>query len=144
MIATFDQGGLRFHYPENWQITDESLLEWPRTVSVQSPGSGFWTVYQYEIGADSGQLLKETLDEMRAEYDSLESSVIQESFEDHELTGYELYFYCLDFLVRARVLVGRGTDGKTVLVFWQAEDRDFDRSEPVFRAITTSLLRPPA
>ena len=83
MIATYDQAELHFHYPENWQITDESLIDWPRTVSVQSPGSGFWTVVQYELGTDPNQLLDEMLQEMRSEYEHLESSVTFETFDDH-------------------------------------------------------------
>jgi hypothetical protein len=141
MIATFDQPGLHFHYPENWKITDESLVDWPRTVSVQSPGSGFWTVVQYELGSDPESLLKETLDEMRAEYENLESSVVVDQFEETDVIGYEMFFYCFDFLVCARAFAARTVDGKVTLILWQAEDRDFAQMEPVFRAITISLFR---
>ncbi len=141
MIATFHQADIRFHYPENWKITDEAVVDWPRTVSVQSPGSGFWTLVQYELGAEPVSLLEETLQEMRTEYENLESSAISEQFDDTEVMGYEMFFYCLDFLVCARVLAVRADDGKVFLILWQAEDRDYSHVEPVFRAITTSLLR---
>lgn len=141
MIATFNQLGLRFHYPENWTITDESTADWPKTVSVQSPGSGFWTVVQYEIGTEPESLLEQTLQQMRAEYENLESSMLFDRFDETEVMGYEMYFYCFDFLVCARAFVARADDGKVLLILWQAEDRDFLQAEPVFRAITTSLLR---
>jgi hypothetical protein len=141
MVATFDHSGLRFHYPENWQINDESLVDWPRSVSVQSPGSGFWTVVQYELGTAPESLLEQTLEQMRNEYEGLESSTLVEQFEETEAIGYEMFFYCFDFLVCARAFVARMDDGKVVLILWQAEDRDFANVEPVFRAITISLLR---
>lgn len=141
MIATFNHANLRFHYPENWKITDEALVDWPRMVSVQSPGSGFWTVMQYDLGADPVTLLEETLQEMSTQYENLESNAISEQFDDTEVMGYEMFFYCFDFLVCARALAVRADDGKVYLILWQAEDRDYSQVEPVFRAITTSLLR---
>ena len=141
MIATFNHPSIRFHYPENWKITDDELIEWPRTVSVQSPGSGFWTVLQYEVGADPVTLLEETLQEMGTQYENLESSAISEQFDEVDMLGYEMFFYCFDFLVCARAFSMRAKDGKVYLILWQAEDRDYSQVESVFRAITTSLLR---
>lgn len=141
MIATFDQAGIRFHYPENWHVTDAAVQDWPRTVSVQSPASGFWQLVVYEGPADPTSLLEETLQQMRSEYPEFESSSIDDQFENSVASGYEMYFYCFDFLVCARALVVRRDDGQVLLFLWQAEDRDFAAAEPVFRAITTSLLR---
>lgn len=141
MTAVFDKAGLRFQYPENWTITDENLTDAPQTVSVQVPGGGFWSVMLYDRPAESNALLRETLDEMRREYVSLESSTISDEFEGTVAIGYEMYFYCLDFLVCARVLAMKTPDGLPLLVLWQAEDRDFTTYEPVFRAMTISLLR---
>ena len=141
MIATFDHFGLRFQYPENWSITDESSDDWPKSVSVQSPGSGFWSVMQYDLGTDHVALLDETLQEMRTQYEDLETSVISEVFDEQDVLGYEMFFYCLDFLVCARALTVRADDGKVYLILWQAEDREYAQVEAVFRAITTSLLR---
>ena len=73
--------------------------------------------------------------------ESLESTAISEQFDDTEVLGYEMFFYCFDFLVCARALSVRADDGKVYLILWQAEDRDFSQVESVFRAITTSLLR---
>ena len=141
MTATFDKAGIRFHYPENWEIVDENLVDGPHTVSLQSPGGGFWSVMIYDRGTDTSALLRETLDQMRAEYESLESSVIFDEFDETEATGYEMFFYCLDFLICARALAMKSATGQILLMLWQAEDRDFTKYEPVFRAITTSLLR---
>lgn len=141
MTATFDKAGIRFHYPENWEIVDENFVEGPHTVSLQSPGGGFWSVMIYDLGTDTTTLLRETLDQMREEYEDLESSVIFDQFEDAEATGYEMFFYCLDFLVSARAFVVKIATGQIMLMLWQAEDRDFTKYEPVFRAITVSLLR---
>jgi hypothetical protein len=52
-----------------------------------------------------------------------------------------MFFYCLDFLISARAFAMKAGTGQVLLMLWQAEDRDFTNYEPVFRAITISLLR---
>lgn len=141
MTATFDKAGIQFQYPENWAIIDENLLDSPRTVSLQSPGGGFWALMIYDPTADPEMLLAETLTQMREEYENLEASEIVERFDEIEGTGYEMYFYCFDLLICARAVVIPAIAEKTLLVIWQAEDRDFTKFEAVFRAITISLLR---
>ena len=58
MPAVYEKLGVRFLYPENWQITDEELDGWPQSVSVQSPGSAFWSlhVYSSEIAPEAASL----------------------------------------------------------------------------------------
>jgi hypothetical protein len=141
MSAVFDKAGIRFQYPENWQIVDEDLLGWPQVVSLQNPAGAFWTVMMYEPGVEPASLLRELLDQMRSEYDSLESSVATEEFENVTGTGYEMYFYCLDFLVCAKAFIVKPASGHVLLLHWQAEDRDFSACEPIFQAVTISLLR---
>jgi hypothetical protein len=141
MTATFNKAGIQFQYPENWEITDENMLDIPRTVSLQSPGGGFWALMLYEDPVDPKAVLEETLSQMREEYENLESSEHVEQFDDIEASGYEMFFYCFDLLVCARAIVIQDVNDQTFLIICQAEDRDFTRYEPVFRAITTSLLR---
>jgi hypothetical protein len=78
---------------------------------------------------------------MRTQYEDLESTAVSDQFDDNEVIGYEMFFYCFDFLVSARAFGARADDGKIYLILWQAEDRDYSQLESVFRAITTSLLR---
>jgi hypothetical protein len=77
---------------------------------------------------------------MREEYEGLETLEVSERLAGVDSSGCDMCFYCLDFLVNARVLATRAL-GKTLLILWQAEDREFDQLEPVFRAITISLLQ---
>ena len=47
---------------------------------------------------------------------------------------------CLDFLITAHVLEVPGPQGH-LAVLYQAESREFDRLQPVFDAISASLLQ---
>ena len=75
------------------------------------------------------------------EYEDLEQQAIDVKLNSEIVSGLELQFYCLDFLVRSRLL-GVHIGDRGVLLTWQAEDREFDKMEPVFRAISFSLLGP--
>lgn len=141
MTACFDKSGIRFLYPENWHITDEEFSRDGFSLSVQSPESGFWSLNVYEPERDPDSLAEAVLKSMTGEYEGIESSAWAERFGEIESRGYDMCFYCLDFVVDSRVMAARAL-GRTVLILWQAEDREFERLEPVFRAMTLSLLNP--
>ena len=136
MPGIFEKFGIKFLYPENWQLAEEGMEEWPKTVTVQSPEGAFLSLYVYEAGADLRGLVREAVEAMRAEYQDIETDeVLQPTDADY---GYNLDFYYLDLVVTAQI---RGVllPGKVVVWQCQAESREFDQHELVFRAITTSL-----
>ena len=92
----------------------------------------------YESPMEPRSLLDQVLTSMQAEYEGVESAVIHDQFADVESLGYDMCFYCLDF--SSTLVPSHPGTGKTILILWQAEDREFDRLEPVFRAMTISLL----
>ena len=47
MPAVFEQFGVKLLYPENWSFGELELDEWPRSVTLQSPHTGFWTLHVY-------------------------------------------------------------------------------------------------
>lgn len=138
MVSTYDGIGIRFLYPENWTISDEQAIEWPRTVTVTSPSGAFWTVHVYPPGVDVRELMDEAVEAMRQIYDDFEEEET-EILGEGEVYGRDLRFYCLDFLVAAKVRANPFPD-QTLIWLYQAEDREFDEIELVFRAITKSML----
>ena len=140
MPATFEKLGVSFLYPENWKLTDETDSELPCSVSLETPaGDAFWSVHIYQIDADQDEILKETVNSLRETYPDLEVSSVESDFEQFPGTAIEALFYCLDFLIRVRLQVIQTPEYQ--LLFWfQAEDREFDKQEPIFQAMATSVL----
>ena len=138
MSGHYTKLGIDFLYPENWRITDEETKSWPRSVTVQNSQGAFWSLMVYD-NDDPGELTEQVKLTMESEYDEIEASKVVEEFGDFATEGFELSFYCLDFLVAARTLAARAAN-QTYLMIWQAEDRDFAELEPVFQAISTSLF----
>lgn len=141
MTITYDKLDVRLIYAEGWKITEDELDAEPRTLSFRSPSGGIWELMIYGDQREIAELASEALSVMRSEYENLESTSYATEFVEVPATGYEIYFYHLDLLVHCRIIGAKFGD-KTALMLWQAEDRDFDELEPVFRAMATTLLNP--
>jgi len=140
MPALFNKFGIHFQYPENWTLETDSAAPGRQAVTVYSLGGGFWTVSLAPSDSVPAQLAETALDTIKREYDELDSETTSESIGDVDLIGYDLNFYCLDLTNTAWIRAGR-TSRAAYLVICQAEDREFDQISPVFRAMTTSLLK---
>ena len=125
--------------PTSEELQEETPEPDVHCVTLQSPGSGFWMLQVMEGEAPLQHLAKEAVQSVQQDYEEVEVDEAQEDLEGVSLGGYDLQFYCLDFLVSARTLAVRAAN-QTYLMIWQAEDREFTELEPVFRAITTSLF----
>ena len=141
MTAVYDKLGLNFMYPENWKLTDSADDSIPHEITVDSPdGAAMWSVHIYPDGTHPDRLLEQTWETLRETYPDLELSDLEASSNEQSIEGQEALFYCLDFLVRARLQVFE-KDQRRVLAWYQAEDREFEKMDLVFQAMTTSLLQ---
>ena len=145
MQATFDDFGVYFDYPDNWTLGEPEHGQGHVTLSVTSPGTAFWTVSIYSSRAPLEQLLDEVVQTMRGEYRDLDVSPADQlpqrwGAAEHEFVGYDMNFYCLD-LTNTAFVRGVRTAAATYVLFCQAADLELTEVEPVFRAMTASLLR---
>ncbi len=140
MPAEYDKLGIRFLYPENWQLDEEEAVHGDGTVTVYSPdGGAFWTIVVHPAGANPRELTATGLRTMKEIYDSLEAEPIEEDIAGREMSGFDMHFYCLD-LTNTAILRSFSTAAATYVILFQAEDRDWPAAEPVFRAMTHSLV----
>jgi len=141
MVAIYDRHGISFVYPDNWEFSEEFQGADNHCVTLQSPGSGFWMLQALQTTESPEMLAAEALRSVQQEYDDIEVVRVEEEIEGVRSVGYDLLFYCLDFIVSSKVR-SFSLDNRAFVLLWQAEDKEFERTGPVFAAITTSLLRP--
>ena len=72
-------------------------------------------------------------------YEDLEAEPVTEDLWEVPATGYDLHFFCLDFLVTSRIRSFYAGSSTCVLTC-QAESREFEKQEMVFQAMTKTLL----
>lgn len=137
--AVFDKLGIRFMYPDNWTLDEQEAIAGNQSVTVYSPGGAFWSIVVHDRTADPSDLAAEALTALKAEYEGSEAEPAREEVAGETLRGYDVNFFYLDLTNTALIRSFRTADA-TCLVLCQAEDRELVTAEPVFRAITTSLL----
>ncbi len=139
MPAEFKKMGISFLYPDNWTLDEDDALAGRKSVTIYSPGGAFWSVSLHPTSTDPTQLAQAAVEVLRDEYPKVEADEARESMVGHELVGYDVSFYCLDLTNTAAIRCLRA-GRRTLTIFYQAEDREFNEIEQVFRAMTTSLL----
>src|SRR5437868_216534 len=138
MPSRFYENGIAFRYPENWALErEEQETGW--TVSVQSPETAFLSV-TFDAGSpDIAGMADSALDTLRAEYPALEAEPKVESIAGQPAVGHDVRFFSFDLTNTAGIRSFRSESG-TVLVLWQFNDLEEERSEPVLKAIRASIL----
>jgi hypothetical protein len=137
MAAQFDEGGVRFRYPENWRLEREDSDEgW--TVSLQSPDTAFLLISLHEDMPSTEDVAETALAALREDYPDLEADESVDTLAGQPAVGHDVRFISLDLTNTCRLrsfYSGRGT----VLVLWQANDLELEKNEPILQAICASL-----
>ena len=141
MPALYDKLGIRFLYPENWQLDETDMVEGNNSVTVFSPEGAFWTILAHPPGLDQQDLIQAALEAMHEEYDEIDEEAYHDVIAGREVFGVDLNFYCLD-LTNTAWLRSYATDEGTYLVLCQGDDREFERVAGVFDGMLQSLLNP--
>jgi len=140
MSGVFERDGVRFSYPENWRLEEDEAVEWPRSVSVESPAGAFWNLIVHPAGTDVEALAQTTLEALRGEYEQAEYQPVWDKIEGRPMKGFDVQFIFLDLVVEAQIRAF-ALDDFVVVVLTQGEDRDFQALAEVFKAMTVSLVR---
>ena len=143
MTAVYEKSGLRFLYPENWALDNREEEGQPWSVSVHSPTEAFWALTVYSGTQNLNKVGEEMLVALEKEYSDsfFEYRSAQQEIAGHVVSGYDIDFFYLDFLVTAKLVTFRIAQDACV-VLYQGEQRDFEKLHLVFEAITHSLLSP--
>lgn len=138
MTAYYDKLGIQFQYPESWALDEVEALEGEQSVSVYSPSGAFWSVMVHPPTQAPEELVDAALRTMKQEYSDLDAEAVEEAIGELEWIGCDINFYCLD-LTNTAVVRSARTERSTVLIFWQATDRELEEVVAVFQAMTRSL-----
>src|SRR5690348_14447217 len=135
MVGEFEDGGIRFRYPENWRLEREDNQDgW--TVTIQSPGTAFMTVTLDEEMPSTEEMAATALAAMKEVYPDLEADDCVDSLAGQPAVGHDMRFFSLDLTNTCWTRSFYSSRG-TVLVLCQTND--LEENEPILRAICASL-----
>jgi hypothetical protein len=137
MPLNFDNGTLRFMYPETWQVERQETEEgW--TVAVQSPGTAFLLISSYEERPAVKEVLDTTLATLRQDYAELDAQPATEKIAQHQADGFDVDFFSLD-TVNSCVIRSFRTRASTYLILSQSSGLEDETTAAVLQAIRVSL-----
>ena len=139
MPSEYNAHGIQFQYPENWTCEEKSTAD-SDTVTLSAPGGAFWMLTALSSGSSPASVMDGIARSLADDYDSLETLETEQEMNGVATTGYDFDFIYLDLVNTAKTR-GFVYDNKTYVLFYQAEDREFQSLEPVFAAMTVSFLR---
>jgi hypothetical protein len=138
MTSTFDDRGIRFRYPEDWEleVTDEGQVT---TVAVHSPGGlAFALVTVDEERPAPTDVADQALEAMREEYPGLDAVPARETIAGHPAIGHDVEFISLDLANACAIRCFR-TNRRTVLLFGQWSDLEGEDTGTVLAAVRGSV-----
>lgn len=138
MPATFDSFGLKFLYPENWQLLERQEDEGNEGVTLELPGGGFFAVERLHDWRGDEEVLGQVVTSISEEYSDVERELVRLEGAGEQETATEIRFYYLDLLVVSQAVL-LTTSQHRYLIQMQAESRDFDANKPVFAALLKQI-----
>jgi hypothetical protein len=138
MTGTYDDCGIRFRYPEDWdvEVMGEGTVT---TVAVHSPGGlAFALVTVDDDRPAPDEVAEQALEAMREEYPSLDAVPARETIGGHHAIGHDVEFISLDLANACAIRCFR-TDRRTVLLFGQWSDLEGEDTGNVLAAVRRSL-----
>jgi hypothetical protein len=138
MTTTYDDHGIRFVYPESWdvEVTDEGPVT---TVAVHAPdGLAFALVTVDDTCPAPAEIADQALQAMRDEYPTLDAAPALETIGGHPAVGHDVEFISLDMTNTCAIRCFR-TDRRTVLVFNQWSDLEDEDVGAALAAVRASL-----
>ena len=136
----FNRNGIRFEYPENWTIEQDSSPDGVFSITASAPDGAFWSLSRQPTEVDFEQLTDATTEQLREEYPDLEAYPASDEIFGSSFSGADFNFSYLDLTNTAEVRC-LATATACYVFFCQAEDCDWSRLHHVFRAMTTSFVR---
>ena len=132
-------------YPETWKVTEDTEDGKLLGFTLESPTSAFMTVTEYAWTVTPEEAFDQAFEAMQSEYDELEVEPFDPEIQWlggplPDLRAGDVRFYYLDLLVISR-LISFSLENRTFLIQIQAEDRDFDSLEMVFKAMMVSMFK---
>lgn len=137
-MSTFERDGIRFLYPENWELQAEQSEGSGWTAMVQSPDTAFLLVSLQPEAFDPAELADQTLETLRLEYENLDAENVVESCAGQVAIGHDIDFLTLDAAITCRTRCLETLAGP-LLVMAQVSEYDAPANDPVLRAMSASL-----
>ena len=138
MTEWYDDDGVRFAYPESWELTREVEDAGVVMLTVSGDGTSFWTLAIYPGVISATELVESAVEAYCEEYEEADVYPVEGSLCGFPCEGRDVEFVCLE-LINTASLRAFEAPGFTAVVLFQGTDQELRETRPVLEAITGSL-----
>ena len=126
-MQRFSSHGLTFRYPAEWTVNDDSV-DGDVSVTVQSPGSTFWTITLLPGSVSVDEALDSAVQAYQEDYPTADTYPRQRKAADGaEAVRQDVDFVCME-LIAAATLTAFQKGNQTVLTVAQGADKRSGRT----------------
>jgi hypothetical protein len=137
MVEEYAQHGVRFQYPDSWELAEQPNDDGV-AVTVSGLGTCFWMLQLFLDAPPPDHVISQAVDAFRDEYDEMDFYPVSDKLCDRPASGGDIEFVCLELINGASVRACQ-TDQFTVLVLFQGTDSELEETRETLEAITASL-----
>lgn len=137
-LTEYAKHGVRFQYPSNWALTEQSNDE-ETTISLQSDGTSFWTLMLFNSRPGLDEVLDTVVAAFEQDYEDVDVTSVVDSVCGVPSLGRELDFVCYDLVNSASVRAFQ-TSESTVMVLYQGTDHELETTRDQLVAMSSSLI----
>lgn len=137
MVETYQSHGVRFEYPDDWEIIEQQDAQ-EVAITVQSPETSFWLLTVFFDRPDPEKIAEAALDAFRQEYEDLDIYESDDNICDEDAVAWDLEFRAMEVYNSAWVRTFQ-TDQFSALVLYQANDLELEDTADTMRGMTRSL-----
>lgn len=137
MAETYQSHGIRFEYPEDWELS-ETTGDRETTITVESPETSFWSLSLYFGGTSPEAVIDTAVAALEETYDEVDVYPSNTRVADRDAVARDVEFVCFE-LINSAFLRAFQTDEFTALVYYQGTDHELASVRPVLESISASL-----
>jgi len=137
MAEEFCGHGVRFRYPELWELAEQANEDGV-SMTIAGPGTSFWTLQLFADSPAPENVISQAVEAFQADYEELDFYPLSGELCGRTWCGGDIEFVCLE-LLNSAFLRAFPTDRFTALVLYQGTDLELEETRETLAAITESL-----
>jgi hypothetical protein len=139
-FATYEGHGVKCSYPSTWNVQEDDTSDESNGFLIESRDAAFFAVSIFPWSDAPREVLERAAKTLEGEYEECEIEWIDSDLSVRDSRAIEVRFFLLDMLVVAK-LRAFSLAHQTFLLEQQAEDREYQKVEAVFDAMTETLIQ---
>jgi len=137
-LVQFQKHGVKFHYPDIWQLEEAGSDDDDIVITVSSDGTCFWSIHILSNSPPPPQVVASCVAAFTDEYDDAEATVTERWLAEMPAYARDVEFSCYELMNTSSMQSVR-TNDFTLLVLWQGTDHELEEYRPILDAMTDSV-----